>query len=397
MILRTTTLSLSIFTVLLAAACGGGRGDGNGGGLGGGGGNDPNMEQDAAVDPAVEICNGSDDNGDGRVDEGCPCDLGESQSCFPGAVDQPAWARCQLGVQACKAGDLATWDTCEGFKECDLQEQVFIYGETENVRPVDIVIVVDQSGSMSEEIAQVQANLNTFAQTIASSGIDYHVIVLARRTPKSTSDKYSICIDPPLAGPGCADNTRFRQIDEDVQSNDALSLVQENILAIEGFMRQDSLREFIVITDDDAGGYGGHLEGQPFHDWLVARPGFQDYVFNGVVCLQGSCGIGAEGKEYKLLSMLTNGVIEDVESPNWAMTFQNFASNIISKTLFYELNEEPFDVWEVAFLDPDTGTEISQPRGVAWDYKRDTNSIVLFDGFTPEAGTKIIVRYQRVL
>src|SRR5678815_3087001 len=46
---------------------------------------------------------------------------------------------------------------------------------------VDIIIVVDTSGSMSEETAQVRANLNNFASSIGSSGLDYRVIVIAEK------------------------------------------------------------------------------------------------------------------------------------------------------------------------------------------------------------------------
>lgn len=38
---------------------------------------------------------------------------------------------------------------------------------------VDLIFIVDASGSMSEELVQTQQNINAFAQTIGKSGLDY--------------------------------------------------------------------------------------------------------------------------------------------------------------------------------------------------------------------------------
>src|SRR5688572_20872079 len=44
---------------------------------------------------------------------------------------------------------------------------------------VDIVWVVDGSGSMLDEIAAVQQNITNFAGVIAAAGVDHHVVMLA--------------------------------------------------------------------------------------------------------------------------------------------------------------------------------------------------------------------------
>ncbi|MGA9522274.1 MAG: hypothetical protein WBV82_12460, partial [Myxococcaceae bacterium] len=48
-------------------------------------------------------------------------------------------------------------------------------------KPVDIIVVIDNSGSMTAEIVAVENNINVnFAQIIEQSGIDYRVILLAK-------------------------------------------------------------------------------------------------------------------------------------------------------------------------------------------------------------------------
>ncbi|MGQ0505643.1 MAG: hypothetical protein ACT4TC_10010, partial [Myxococcaceae bacterium] len=48
-------------------------------------------------------------------------------------------------------------------------------------RPVDIIFVIDNSGSMTSEIQEVERNINVnFAQIIQASGVDYRVILIAK-------------------------------------------------------------------------------------------------------------------------------------------------------------------------------------------------------------------------
>ena len=74
-------------------------------------------------------------------------------------------------------------------------------------RPVDIIFVVGNNGSMAQEIAAVEENINAnFAQVIEASGIDYRVIMLSR----SGSHQFNVCVEAPLGGVpvgGCPSQT----------------------------------------------------------------------------------------------------------------------------------------------------------------------------------------------
>lgn len=62
-----------------------------------------------------EICgNGVDDNGDGQVDEGCPCNYGEVQRCFPGPPAARGVGQCRDGYQQCIDRDNPRWSPCVG-------------------------------------------------------------------------------------------------------------------------------------------------------------------------------------------------------------------------------------------------------------------------------------------
>jgi hypothetical protein len=69
-------------------------------------------------------------------------------------------------------------------------------------RPVDIIFVVDNSGSMDGEIIEVQKQINqNFANIIGASGIDFRVIMLSRYGAVIPGE--SICISGPLSGANC--------------------------------------------------------------------------------------------------------------------------------------------------------------------------------------------------
>lgn len=152
------------------------------------------------------------------------------------------------------------------------------------VRPMDIIIIVDNSGSMGNEIASVEANINqNFASIISASGIDYRVILIAEHGEAAGPE--SICIDPPLNSAPCANpvptDTQpainppvfYHYDNNDVESHDSwckmLNWFDQSDrygLAPNGWgqwLRDDSFKVFIEITDDGVNcSYGG----QTFND-----------------------------------------------------------------------------------------------------------------------------------
>ncbi len=149
----------------------------------------------------------------------------------------------------------------DGGKECAAQEAAVTLVK----RPVDVVFVIDNSGSMGGEIAQVEAQINqNFAGIIAASGIDYRVIMLSQHG-KNENEK--ICVSEPLSGGSCSplppqplENARFFQHSVYVDSEDSLCLVLTNFSATDEFglhpsgygelLRPSALKVFVSITDD---------------------------------------------------------------------------------------------------------------------------------------------------
>jgi hypothetical protein len=142
--------------------------------------------------------------GDGNVDDDEECDDGANNGpealCYANctlnvcgdAVQSPA-EQCDLGA------DNGPDNGCSS--ECVLLPSACgnqaVMAELTPL-PVDIIIVIDNSGSMSAEIQGVQDNINVnFAAILDNSGIDYRVILVSNH---GDVDGQSVCIEAPLSG-----------------------------------------------------------------------------------------------------------------------------------------------------------------------------------------------------
>jgi len=120
--------------------------------------------------------------------------------------------------------------------------------------PVDIIIVIDQSGSMGSESVQVSSNLNNLAKLLDATKLDYRVVMIAGQT-----GSFPMCVPAPL-GDACsgAKMPKFRASNRHIESWDALTLTiatYESTSPTEkwsDFLRKDAFKIFIPITDDDA-------------------------------------------------------------------------------------------------------------------------------------------------
>jgi hypothetical protein len=137
-------------------------------------------------------------------------------------------------------------------------------------KPVDIIVLIDNSGSMTEEIVGVQKNINTnFATILDASGLDYRVILVSRHGKAANGQ--SICVEAPLSGipaGGCNpppakpvnNPNKFYHYSTEIASNDSWCKIlstyntpDEFALAPTGWsewLRPEAYKAFIEITDD---------------------------------------------------------------------------------------------------------------------------------------------------
>lgn len=141
--------------------------------------------------------------------------------------------------------------------------QALAFQASLSLRPVDIIMIIDNSSSMSEEIQAIQNNINlNFAQILNESGIDYRVIVVSKH---GSVDNRFVCISAPLSGTDCDPvppepvfGARFFHYDVRVNSTDSLAALISsydtpdslNPVGWGSWVRPEALKTFIEVSDD---------------------------------------------------------------------------------------------------------------------------------------------------
>lgn len=200
--------------------------------------------------------------------------------------------------------------------------------------PVDIVIVVDNSPSMAEEIEMVQDSMNHFSGQIAASGVDAHVVLI---TADSTSSR-GICVDKPLGSGDCPLDsnplTSYFHVSTYISSTMALARAYYTYDDDDGWshmLRNDAQLHFIVVSDEDS------LWGaDTFVDYMADRdPPVTDFTFHAIVASadsgeEGPCeGLTTrEGKVYKELVAATGGVLADLCLQEFRPVFDELAGEM---------------------------------------------------------------------
>lgn len=206
-------------------------------------------------------------------------------------------------------------------------------------RPVDVVWVIDSSGSMSNEASLVQQNMNSFVASIAASGADYRVVVLTRAG--------FVNVPAPLG----TDAARFRYVAQAVSSSAALSQAVARLRDYRDFLRPEATLNFIFVTDDES-----RMSATDFRNQMDAMLGAQPIVAHAIVSPpnadpadRGACagpnGSAARpGAEYWQLSAETGGERLSICSADWTALFGQLSTNIGAQATVpceYELHDPP--------------------------------------------------------
>lgn len=250
-------------------------------------------------------------------------------------------------------------------------------------KPVDILFVIDNSGSMGGEIEDVQNNISVnFAQIIEASGIDYQVIMLSRHGDFNGPE--SICVSAPLSGTDCNpippepvnNPPKFAHHSVEILSNDAWCHMLADFASPDEFnlqpngygalFRPEAFKTIVVITDDrvncdnyndgntDAAGTAAAAQFDA--DLLALSPAqFGDankrnYVFHSIIALEPydpndltaawppdapittkECSPGAAnvGTGYQALSKLTGGLRYPTCGLDYTTIFQKIAEGVV--------------------------------------------------------------------
>jgi hypothetical protein len=210
---------------------------------------------------------------------------------------------------------------------------------------VDIIFVIDDSGSMTAEMNQIKTNVNTFASKIGGIGLDYTVTFIVKKATSPSQTGNVICVPAPLAGANCGDNApTFHHVNQDVQSTDSLQLILSTYdSSWKNYVRLEATKVFIEVTDDDsnlsatqfdtallakapAGMFGTAAKRNYIFHSIVSKP-FADKVPSTKIC----SGAAGQSVHYQNLSTLTGGIIDEVCKTDYSAVLNNIAKGITDK------------------------------------------------------------------
>lgn len=247
-------------------------------------------------------------------------------------------------------------------------------------RPIDIILVLDNSVSMAGELEAVERNINThFARILEESGADYRVIMISRhRTAdrtRSEDAKTAVCVTEPLSAladcPASAPalGERFFQYSIDVDSHDSLAqllatydqpdpLYRVTTTGWSAWLRDGARKVFLELTDDDS-----FTEASTFMALLTARapehfglsPSQPTFVFHSIVglaerepadaayrpeeplvfdrCTNANRLASSAGPTYQTLSRLTGGLRYPIcHLDNYDAIFESIAADSIDRS-----------------------------------------------------------------
>lgn len=215
---------------------------------------------------------------------------------------------------------------------------------------VDIVFVIDNSGSMTEEMNQIKTNVNTFANKILGVGLDLRVIFIVARATSATQAGNVICVPPPLGGANCADNPpTFFHIPQSVASNNSFSLILSTYdstnaaLAWNKHLRLESTKIFVEVTDDESS-----MTHTAFDSALLAKAPAgmfgtttaRKYIFHSIVSKPFAAAPPTTARcatsdgtsvHYQNISILTGGLIDEVCKTDYSGVLDKLAQNVVDK------------------------------------------------------------------
>ncbi len=191
--------------------------------------------------------------------------------------------------------------------------------------PVDIIWVVDSSGSMDDEAKRVQDNLNGFSTSMGMAGIDWHVVMI-------TASSF-VSVPPPL---GTSPN--YKLIDRQVGSNEPLQALLDEFPNYVTFLRPLAITHIVAVTDDESS-----IKAEDFYAQMQKKLG-KNFKVHAIAsekvaptftnpegaCQTGGFGNGAAapGIEYYRLADATKGLKFSICTTDWTGLFKTLTAEV---------------------------------------------------------------------
>ncbi len=323
-------------------------------------------------------------------------------------------------------GVISSWG-CDDVRFTENPIQIDTFQQTPNPM-VDILWVVDNSGTMSDERAQLGEKFDQFMAKLLESGADYHIGIVSTDTD-DPAHSGRLQGDPKVITPATPDpkaafaaNVQLPETDSRVERGlDAMRLaLGEDLLSGDnsGFLRANASLFVIVISDENDHSIGPV---EYYSRWLehLKGAGNENTVSMSAIVGQSPDGCaGAEaGDRYLHVQVDTGGLFHSICSEDYGPIVEELGINAAGlRRKFYLSEGAQADTIQVLnYSDQDQACQsqgecsgdkicaaghhcadvLEEATGQVgvWSYEEGDNSVFFLHDFIPDPGSFIEVAY----
>lgn len=269
---------------------------------------------------------------------------------------------------------------------------------------IDVLWVVDNSGSMSESVGKVATSFDDFMDVFLTLGLDYHLgVVTTDMDNPAQSGKLQgspVYIDATHTDPKgwftATANQGFSGSGDERGFEAAQAALTDPLAsgANAGFLRTDTSVAVIVISDENDSSF---TSAASFTGWFeTLRADTDQTTFNAIVGddFLGCFGSGIEasgGDKYIDAADSTDGVFVSICSADYKAALTNLSQSSAGMDLSFELAKTPSDISRIEVTVD--GVVIDTDLSDGWTYDSAGNSIDFHGASVPEPDAVIYIRY----
>jgi hypothetical protein len=281
-----------------------------------------------------------------------------------------------------------------GFGASDsIHEETF---EQDLYEAVDVLWVVDNSGSMSDDLETVARNFSSFIQVFIDLGLDWQMGVI---TTDMDNPDYSGKLVGPYLTPTSPDVVG-EFIDQITLGSNG-SATEKGFEATEaalsaplvnghnaGFLRTDAALAAIVISDEDNSSTWG---ASSFVSWYESLKATQDMTTFNAICE----GIFMSCSKYAAAADSTGGITGDIASTDYASILESISYTAAGMTVSFDLDYVPSDLGRMEVTVD--GIDVPQDPFNGWTYDTVDESVTFHGSWIPAPGSSGTIAYPVAL
>lgn len=289
---------------------------------------------------------------------------------------------------------------------------------------VDVLFVIDNSGSMMEEQDAIGRNFSSFLKFALAQGIDYHIGVTTtgiapspggwsscpggveggeagRLFPVDNSSPRIITPSTPNAQTVFANNVKvgvchwleqgmeaaYRALSAPLVNNADDPRTPISMDGNGGLLRPDAKLAVVYVSDEEDQSpqtvefYATHLnslKANPAQISVSAIVGPQDLA---------SCPTASSsGLRYMDLALRTGGVIESICTADWASSLEKLGQNAFGPSTVFQLSQRPGDPAKLR-------VRVNGADATGWRYDPASNAVIFEQATAPASGSRVEIRY----